>query len=396
MKRLQELLDRRATLIRQAHGFLDTADTEKRDLTAEERNSYDAIMADVDTLNGDIERLRSLERAETELNRRDDSGIRPTVEGIDNRDVQNPLAGDEYRAAFNNYLRRNAVQELRAMSIGTDTDGGYTVPTELANMIVRALPNVSAVRKHANIITLSSDRDFPIGNSKGTVAWKDEAAAFTESTPTFTKTTLGAYKLTYLVKLSEELLADTGFDLLAYIAQNYADLAGEAMENKFCQGTGSSEIGGLIAGGSAGKTAAATAAVTADELIDFIYSLAAQYRGRGVVLMNSATAKTIRKLKNSTTGEYLWQPALAAGQPDSLLGYPVEESAGMPDIAASATPIIFGDLSYYTIAERGTRNIQRLGELYAANGQVGFRVYERLDAAVMLSAAIKKFTMAAE
>jgi HK97 family phage major capsid protein len=281
------------------------------------------------------------------------------------------------------------------MSIGTAGNGGYLVPTDLSNQIIQALPDVSVVRNYARVLQLQHDRDIPISNSRGQVYWTDEAGAFTESTPTYDKKTLGAYKLTYLVKLSEELLADSGFDLFAELARNYADLAGAAMETKFCQGSGSGEIGGLITGGSAGKTAAAADAITADELIDFVYSLKKQYRRRGVILLNSSTSKAIRKLKNASTGEYLWQPALAAGQPDNLLGHPVEETAGMPDIAATATPLIFGDLSYYTVAERGTRSIQRLNELYAANGQVGFRVFERLDGAVMLSEAIKKFTMAA-
>jgi HK97 family phage major capsid protein len=398
MNKLQKLLDKRAALIQKGREVLDAADEEKRNLSAEERSKYDAIMADVDGLNEDIKRMRQQIAAEGDLERRDGSGIKPPVEGDEEQRKDLTLESDEYRSAYLGYLRRGtdlSPEELRAMSIGTAGNGGYLVPTDLSNQIIQALPDVSVVRNYARVLQLQHDRDIPISNSRGQVYWTDEAGAFTESTPTYDKKTLGAYKLTYLVKLSEELLADSGFDLFAELARNYADLAGAAMETKFCQGSGSGEIGGLITGGSAGKTAAAADAITADELIDFVYSLKKQYRRRGVILLNSSTSKAIRKLKNASTGEYLWQPALAAGQPDNLLGHPVEETAGMPDIAATATPLIFGDLSYYTVAERGTRSIQRLNELYAANGQVGFRVFERLDGAVMLSEAIKKFTMAA-
>lgn len=396
---LQELLDKRAKLVKQAREVLDAADNEKRSLTAEERSKYDNIMADVDSLNGDIERLRSLAATESEMEKRDGSGIKPDVNpGGEQRESGETLDSAEYRAAYERFIRSGIdsleEKEARAMSIGTSANGGYLVPTDLANMIVRKLPEVSAVRSFANVIRLNNDRDIPIQNSRGTVYWTDEESSYTEATPTHTKKTLSAYKLTYLVKLSEELLADSGFDLFSELARNYADLAGAAMEDKFCQGTGSSQIGGLITGATAGKTAAATAAITSDEILDLVYSLKKQYRKRAVILANSSTTKAIRKLKDSNN-RYIWQPSLQAGQPDSLAGHKYSESEGMPDMEASASPMIIGDLSYYTIAERGRRSIQRLNELYAANGQVGFRVYERLDAAVMLSEAIQKLTMAA-
>lgn len=396
MNKMQELLDKRAKLLKKARGILDTADAETREMSSEERSKYDAVMADFETVNSDIERLRKLNEAENDTESRGASVTKPAVPNDGKPENRKDLReSEEYRKAFDGYLRSGNLEELRAMSIGTDANGGYLVPSDLNSRIIRALPDVSAVRKYANVITLQHDRDIPVTNSKGVVYWKDEAADYAESTPTHDKASLTAYKLTYLVKLSEELLADAGYDLFAELAKNYADLAGVAMESKFCQGTGTSQIQGLIAGGSAGKTAAATAAITADELIDFHYSLAKQYRNKAIYLGNTSTAKAIRKLKNGTTGEYLWQPALASGQPDTLLGLPYEESAGMPDLGAGTTPLILGDLSYYTIAERGTRSVQRLNELYAASGQVGYRVFERLDAAVTLSAAIKKLTMAA-
>jgi HK97 family phage major capsid protein len=398
MNKLQELLDKRAGLIKQAREVLDTADAEKRNMSAEERSKYDAIMVDVDDLDENIKRLRQQEAAEKELEKRDDSGIRPTPEGESRQTGEIKFDSPEYRDAYDSFIRRGdrgmTDEEVRAMSIGTGVSGGYLVPTELSNEIMRVLSDVSIVRNYARIRQLNNDIEIPISNDRGQVYWTDEAAGYTESTPAYEKNALGAYKLTYLVKLSEELLADTGFDLFGELARNYADLACEEMETKFCQGTGSAEIGGLIAGGSAGKTAAATAALTGDEIMDFVYSLKKQYRRRSVILANSNTVRDIRKLKD-TNDRYLWQPSLSAGQPDTLLGYRLEESEGMPDIAAETTPMVIGDLSYYTIAERGSRAIQRLGELYAANGQVGFRVYERLDAAVMLSEAIKKLTMAA-
>jgi len=390
---LQEMLDKRAALLQKARGILDAADAETRELTSEERSTYDAVMVDFDTLDDDINRRRQIDAAEEVLNQRDHSGITPQVGGAGEA-RGNVLASPEYREAHTRYLQTGDPTELRAMSIGTDAAGGYLVPTDLDTAIMRALPDVTVVRKYAKVLNLAHDREIPISNNRGQVYWKDEAAAFVETTPGYAKKALTAYKLTYLVKLSEELIADSGYDLFGELATNYADLAGEEQDNKFCQGTGVGEIGGLIAGASLGKTAASTLAITADELIDFFYSLKKQYRRKAIWLGETETAKAIRKLKNAQ-GNYIWQPALTAGQPDVLLGRPYEETVGMPTMAAESSPLIFGDLNYYTIAQRGARSIQRLNELYAANGQVGYRVFERLDASVMLTDAIKKFTMAA-
>lgn len=388
---IRELLEKRAALLKKARGILDTADTETRDLSAEERSKYEAVMTDFDQVNGELQIRRRQDEAERQMAQTDDSGIRPPAAGENRAEVEGQ---EEYRAAYDHYLRTGDSSELRAMSIGTDANGGYLAPTDLEDAILRALPDVAVVRKYAKVLNLKHDREIPISNNRGTVYWKGEAADFTESTPTYDKQALTAYKLTYLVKLSEELLSDSGYDLFGELAMNYADLAGEAQDLKFCQGTGASEIGGLIAGASLGKTAAATLAITSDELIDLDYSLKKQYRRNAIWLGATDTAKSIRKLKNAQ-GQYIWQPALTAGQPDTLLGRPFEETSGMPVMAAGATPLIFGDLKYYTIAQRGSRSVQRLNELYAASGQVGYRVFERLDGAVMLSDAIKKLTMAA-
>ncbi len=393
MHKLQELLDKRAKLLKSARGILDTADGEKRDLTAEERSKYEGIMADFDSVNADIQLRKRQEAAEEELRTTDFSGTRPNPEG-EGEQRGSILETEEYRSAYTRYLQTGDPGELRAMSIGTDANGGYLAPTDLDKAIMRALPDIAVIRKYAKVLNLKHDREIPISNNRGTVYWKGEAEDFQDSTPTYDKKALTAYKLTYLVKLSEELLADSGYDLFGELATNYADLAGEAQDIKFCQGTGANEIGGLIAGSSLGKTAASTLAFTTDELIDFQYSLKKQYRNNAIWVGATDTAKVIRKMKDAQ-GRYIWQPALTAGQPDSLLGNTFEETLGMPTIAAGATPLIFGNLKYYTIAQRGARSVQRLNELYAESGQVGYRVFERLDASVMLSDAIKKLTMAA-
>ena len=154
--------------------------------------------------------------------------------------------------------------------------------------------------------------------------------------------------------------------------------------------TSGKPLGVLAATGGAetGVTSASSTAITADELMDLFYSLKSPYRKKAVWVLNDSTIKAVRKLKDST-GQYLWQPSLMAGTPDTLLGRPVKTSAYMPVIAAGAKTIAFGDFSYYWIADRQGRSFKRLNELYAANGQVGFLGSQRVDGKLVLSEAVK-------
>ena len=194
-----------------------------------------------------------------------------------------------------------------------------------------------------------------------------------------------------MIKVSEELLNDSVFDLESYIAKEFARRIGAKEEEAFFTGDGSGKPLGILAaagGAETGVTAASSTAVTADELMDLFYSLKSPYRRNAVWVLNDSTIKAIRKLKDNN-GQYLWQPSLVAGTPDTILGRPVKTSAYMPAIAAGAKTIAFGDFSYYWIADRQGRSFKRLNELYAANGQVGFLGSQRVDGKMILPEAVK-------
>ena len=199
----------------------------------------------------------------------------------------------------------------------------------------------------------------------------------------------GAYKLGTMIKVSEELLNDSVFDLESYIAREFARRIGTKEEEAFFTGDGTGKPLGILAasgGAETGVTAASATAVTADELMDLFYSLKSPYRKNAVWILNDSTIKAIRKLKDNN-GQYLWQPSLVAGTPDTILA--VKTSTYMPAIAAGAKTIAFGDFSYYWIADRQGRSFKRLNELYAANGQVGFLGSQRVDGKMILSEAVK-------
>ncbi len=185
------------------------------------------------------------------------------------------------------------------------------------------------------------------------------------------------------------------FDVESYIATEFARRVGDAEEAAFIGGDGSGKPYGLLNatnGAATGVTAASATALTSDELLDLIYSLKSPYRKRAVFLMHDSTIKAIRKLKDGNS-QYLWQPGMKEGEPDRLLGYRLVTSTHMPAIAASAKPILFGDLSSYWIADREGRSMQRLNELYAATGQVGFRVTQRVDGRLVQTEGVRCLVM---
>ena len=151
-------------------------------------------------------------------------------------------------------------------------------------------------------------------------------------------------------------------------------------------------FGFSVLNGEIGVTAGSATAVTIDDVINLVYSLKAPYRKNAKFLMNEATVSLIRKLKDGN-GNYLWQPSVQAGQPDKILGYDVFTTPFAPTIAGGALAIAFGDFSNYWIGDRGGRTVQRLNELYATNGQVGYVATERVDGKVILPEAIKLLKM---
>lgn len=387
-----ELREKRNKTWEAAKSFLDSHRTDKSVLSAEDDAAYAKMEQEITDLGKEIGRLERRDALDAELNKPIGKLLTSKPEGKET--VLTGRATDDYKRSFWNVMRSKvAMPEIvNALQIGADSEGGYLVPDEFERTLVEGLTEENIFRKLAKVIkTSSGDRKIPVVASKGTASWIDEEGAFTESDDAFGQVSIGAYKLGTMIKVSEELLNDSVFDLESYIAKEFARRIGAKEEEAFFTGNGTGKpLGVLAASGGAGTgvTTAAAAAITADELIDLYYALLSPYRKNAVWILNDATVKAIRKLKDST-GQYLWQPSLTAGTPDTILNRPVYTSANMPTIAASAKTVLFGDLGYYWVADRQGRSFKRLGELYAPNGQVGFLGSQRVDGKLILPEAVK-------
>ena len=317
----------------------------------------------------------------------------------------------EYRSAFYNYLRKGnsglMPNEVRALEEGVNGEGGFTVETGLERTIVAKVADQNVLRSVCTIIPIEGNRNVPVESAVGAANWTAEEGAYTEADMTFSQTTLGAHKLAAILKVSDELmvgnvLGDAGFE--QYVANYFARIFATAEEAAFANGDGSGKPTGVFNGIAAGQT---QAVVTTDtliptDLVALYHKLEPQYRFGASWLMHDNVAKVIREMRDASgasaaTGNFMWQPGMQAGQPDRLFGSPVLVSNGCPSSVGTGTDddaglAVYGDFSYYYIAERGGYQFQRMNELFAATGQVGIRAYSMLDGAVTQGSAFALLT----
>lgn len=392
MSKSVELRQKRSELWEKAKLFLDNAKRNGDVLSADDRATYEKMEQEIVDLGKEIGIIERREALDLEMSKPTSAPI--STNPNTKTEEKTGRSSDEYKKSFWRAMRnkKNPYEAVNALQIGTDSEGGYLVPDEYENTLIEKLHDENIIRQYATVIKSSnSDKKIPVVAGYGEETWTDEEAAYTESDDSFGVITLGANKLTSIIKVSEELLNDSVFDLEQYISKEFVRRMAAVEENAFINGTGTGRPTGILQTAETGKTTAAAAAITADEVIDLYHSLRSPYRKNAVFIANDSTVKAIRQLKDSN-GMYLWQPGLKEGQPDTLIGNRIISSAYMPEIGAGKKPILFGDISYYWIADRQGRTFQRLNELYAATGQVGFRTFQRVDGKLTLAETVKTLT----
>lgn len=396
MSKVLELREKRAKAWESAKAFLDSKRGNDGLLSGADTATYEKMEKDVVDLGKEIDRLERAAAIDLELSS-------PTSKPIANKPNNHPQgeaktgrAADQYRRTFWNAMRQKNFYDVEnALQVGTDSEGGYLVPDEFEQTLVEALEEENFFRNITTVIqTSSGDRKIPVVASKGEAAWIDEEGAFVESDETFGQVSIGAYKVGTMIKVSDELLNDSAFNLEAYISKEFGRRIGSKEEEAFFVGNGTGKPTGIFnaTGGASDGTKTSTATIAFDDVMDLFYSVKSPYRKKAVWVLNDTTVKALRKLKDNN-GNYIWQPSVQAGQPDMILNRPYHTSAFVPEIAAGKKVMAFGDFSYYWIADRQGRSFKRLNELYAANGQVGFLTSQRVDGKLILAEAVKTMTM---
>ena len=399
MSKVLELKEKRAKAWEAAKAFLDSKQGSNGLMSAEDAATYDRMEAEVVELGKEIDRLERQAVIDAELAKATSTPITNKPNAQVAGETRTGRATDEYKRAFwNNMRNRNSYEIQNALSIGTDSEGGYLVPDEYEKKLVEALEDEVFFRSLATVIkTSSGDRKIPIVTSKGEAAWIDEGGQFPESDDSFGQTSIGAHKLATMIKVSDELLNDSVFNIEQYISKEFGRRIGTKEEEAFFIGDGTGKPIGIFnktGGAETGVTAASTG-ITFDDVMDLYYSLRAPYRNKATWILNDSTVKAIRKLKDGN-GNYIWQPSVREGEPDRILNRPYRTSIYVPELAAGNRVMAFGDYSYYWIADRQGRSFKRLNELFATTGQVGFLTSERVDGKLILSEAVKTLDIKAK
>ena len=307
----------------------------------------------------------------------------------------------ETKQVFFKYLRNGkaglAPDERKALV--ENQNGQILVPEELEAELYRQLPTLTVIRQLATVKQVRSNRVRRRGINEVQVGWGK-----LELTPSLVSDQLQASeRYTYiedlygLAKVGEDELMDTDVNFQRFITDSFARVIAEKEEEAFIKGRGHSysEPEGLFYGdqfipGIEFVKSTTPGVLTADDILKLIYAVPAQYRMNGTLLVNSKTEYAMRIMKDAVDGQYLWQPSLQAGRPATFAGYPVLNSEFIPDIENQVGVAIFGDFkSGYVIYDRLGITIQRLDELFAAQGLVGFKAHFRVGAAVVRPDAIK-------
>lgn len=310
--------------------------------------------------------------------------------------------GGEYSKAFRNYLRKGMdggleALQTKALSVGSDSDGGYLVTSSMSARIVQAIFETSPMRQLASIETISTDSlDLIDDHSSAVAGWTAETGAIVEtSTPTLAKRNIPTNELYAQPKATQKLVDDAAIDVEAWLAGKISDIFARTQNTAFISGNGVGQPRGILtyaAGTSWGQiqqvNSGTSAQVTADALINLFYALKDGYSRNANFLMNRTTVQQVRLLKQATTNQYMWQPGLAAGTPDTLLGVPVMMAADMPVAAANSLSVAVGDFkAAYQIVDR--RGIRILRDPFTEKPFVKFYATARVGGDVVNSEAIK-------
>lgn len=413
MTEIKNLREQMAQIATEARSKLsEVTDETPEERAAEVEREFDAMMADHDKLQARVEREERAAKAIAAFEKPDTSKI-PEAEGRSAPAFDDGLKMD-YRQAFAEMISaggdayvdqevRNVLKEYRVQTGGTNSAGGFTVPTELASFINEAMKAHGPMYSSDlfTVIETAAGNTFNIPTVDDTAV---TAEAHTEGTAptddggkdvTFGSKTLGAFAFnTEWVRWSAELNADSVLNMESLLGRLLGERMARIANSKLTTGSGSSDVEGIVTNSTAGKTAASATAITSDELIDLVHSVDPAYRSSPstAIMMNDSTLKAVRKLKDSQN-RYLWEiGGYAAGMPQTILGYNVVVNQDMDSIATAKKTVLFGDMSQFYVRKVGAPAVYIAKERFAPD--FGILGYIRLDGVLANTAAVKHLVQA--
>ena len=290
------------------------------------------------------------------------------------------LANPIYAKAYEGFLKHgSACNTLRE---GSDGEGGYLVPDEFERRVVQALTEKNVLRKLGTVIQTERTMTFPVAKGIGPADWIPEEGVIPVTTGEFDEVKLDAHKVATSIRVSDELLEDSAFDLEGFIIDQFAERIGDAEEEAFLHGDGIAKPLGLIYQMDREVTTEKAGTISADDLLDLKHAVPPKYRKDAVFLMHDSTLRELRKLQTGN-GQYVWYENLKKNLPLAIFGHRVFTSPSMPSIDSGKPPILFGNFKHFIIGDRKHRRIKRLTEVHAQQGQVAYIMSQRVDAKLL-------------
>lgn len=305
--------------------------------------------------------------------------------------------------AFGGYLRKGKEalnsDEVKSLTISPDTAGGYLAPPDFSAEVVKGIVEQSPIRQAARVgSTASGEVIIPKRTGRPTGHWVGETETRTGTESTYGQVEIPIHEMACWVDVSQRLLEDAAVNVEAEVSADLSEEFGRLEALAFQRGDGVKKPVGVMTNDlpyTFTGNASTLGSNPADVIIDAFYAMPAFYRGRSVWMMNSKTIAAVRKLKDGSTGAYLWAPGLAAGDPATILGRPVIEDNTLQDVGSAAEPIVFGDFaSAYRIYDRVQLSIMRDPYSQATSGLVRFHARRRVGGGLVLAEALRKIRCA--
>lgn len=387
----RQLREKRANLAEQAKEIVDRAEAEGRAMTAEEDTAFARYHDEIEALRTTIDAIERQSALDSEL------GESRSLPGREDTRVSDDEAEDRrqrHEAAFRAYLiggeqdltleQRTILRETRVQGVAPDAAGGFTVPAGFSGQLEESMLAHGGMRAAATVFQTASGNALPwptVDDTAQKGVLLAEHAVVAEQALTFSVVTFRAYKYSSrLVRVSVELLQDSAFDLVGFLARALGTRIARITNEHFTRGTGTAQPLGVVTAAGLGRLGAAgqTTSVTYGDLVDLQHSVDPAYREGAVWMMHDLTIRSVKRLTD-TTGRPLWAPGIEVREPDTILGHRYIANQDMPVMAASARSILFGDLRKYLIRDVLGVTVLRLNERYADSHQVGFLAFSRHD-----------------
>lgn len=395
MTNIQALREKIENLARQANHLL--AEKGSATWTSEEQAQFDGFTNEIELAKGQIRAAEKMRELDAEKFFNEAPGKKVEVD-----DMGALVATALYMRFGNDVSAEQAVQIRNAMSTTTTTEGGYTVPAEVAKMVIDKLKSFGGMREVATILTTDSGSalNFPTSDGTGEVGEiVGENTGAAAGDVTFGTIALPVFRYSSKkIALPVELIQDSGIDVVAYVVDRLATRIARKQNSDFTIGTGTTLPDGIVPKAAVGKTGTTgqTLTVTYDDLVDLKHSVNRAYRAGAKYMMNDLSVAVVSKLKD-TTGRPIWVPAVTAGAPDMLNGHAVVINDDMAVMAANAKSIVFGDLSKYTVRDVANSTTMRRFDdsAFALLGQVGFCGWTRSGGNLLDTAAVRHYANSA-